>query len=164
MAVRVGVGLGFSGIDLESLRIASALHDIGIVGIPGSILSKKQRLSEREMEIARKHPFLGSKLMEGVPGMEDARRIILEHHESFNGTGYPYGLKGEEISSGGRILAVAEFYDSITSERPHRGKLRTDEALQMVKNGAGTLFDPAVVRLFVEDPTITSRGNSSSPG
>jgi putative two-component system response regulator len=95
--------------------------------------------------------------------MEDARRIVLEHHETFNGTGYPYGLKGEDISSGGRILAVAEFYDSITSERPHRGGLRPEEALQMVKNGAGTLFDPTVARLFVEDPTITSRGNSSSP-
>ena len=163
MAVRAAVKLGLSDFELEGLRTASRLHEIGIVGIPGSILGKKQRLSEREMEIARKHPFLGAKLLEGVPGMEEARRIILEHHEAYNGTGYPYGLKGEEISMGGRVLAVAEFFDSITSERPHRGKLRPEEALQMVKNGAGILFDPTVARLFVEDPTITSRGNSSSP-
>jgi diguanylate cyclase (GGDEF)-like protein len=163
MAIRAGGKLGLRGSDLESLRTASALHDIGIVGIPGSILSKKQRLNEREMEIARKHPFLGSKLMEEVPGMEEARHIILEHHETYNGIGYPRGLKGDEISMGGRVLAVAEFYDSITSERPHRGKLRPEEALQLVKNGAGTLFDPEVARLFVEDPAITSPGNFSSP-
>ncbi len=163
MAIRAGGKLGLRGSDLESLRTASALHDIGIVGIPGSILSKKQRLNERELEIARKHPFLGSKLIEGVPGMEDARHIILEHHETHNGTGYPYGLKGDKISFGGRVLAVAEFYDSITSERPHRGRLRPEEALQLVKNGAGTLFDPEVARLFVEDPAITSPDNFSSP-
>jgi diguanylate cyclase (GGDEF)-like protein len=163
MSARAGTRLGLPVGALENLRIASSLHEIGIVGIPGSILGKKQRLSEREMEIARKHPFLGAKLLEGVPGMEAARRIILEHHEAYNGTGYPYGLKGEEISMGGRVLAVAEFFDSITSERPHRGKLRSEEALQLVKNGAGTLFDPEVARLFVEDPTITSPGNSSNP-
>jgi diguanylate cyclase (GGDEF)-like protein len=163
MAVRVGNRLDLPVHELECLRIASSLHEIGIVGIPGSILSKKNRLSERELDIVRKHPFLGSKLLEGVPGMEEARRIILEHHETYNGTGYPYGLGGEEISLGGRVLAVAEFYDSIISERPHRGKLRRDEALQMVKNGAGTLFDPAVARLFVEEPTITSPGNFSNP-
>jgi HD-GYP domain-containing protein (c-di-GMP phosphodiesterase class II) len=94
--------------------------------------------------------------------VEEARRIILEHHEFLDGSGYPYGLKGEEISLGGRILAVAEFYDSITSERPHRGKLRHEEALQLVRNGANTLFDPAVARLFVEDESITSPpGNPS---
>jgi putative two-component system response regulator len=163
MSARAGARLGLPVGALENLRIASSLHEIGIVGIPGSILGKKQRLSEREMEIARKHPFLGAKLLEGVPGMEEARRIILEHHEAYNGTGYPYGLKDEEISMGGRVLAVAEFFDSITSERPHRGKLRPEEALQLVKNGAGTLFDPEVARLFVEDPTITSPGNFSNP-
>ena len=163
MAVRAGDRLGLPAHELECLRIASTLHEIGIVGIPGSILSKKHRLSERELDIVRKHPLLGSKLLEGVPGMEEARRIILEHHETYNGTGYPYGRRGEEISLGGRVLAVAEFYDSILSERPHRGRLRRDEALQMVKNGAGTLFDPAVARLFVEDPTITLPGNFSSP-
>ncbi len=163
ISVRAGIKLGLPAIELEHLKNASVLHDIGIVGIPGSILGKKQRLNERELDVARKHAFLGSKLLEGVPGMEESRRIILEHHECFNGTGYPYGLKGEEISRGGRILAISEFYDSIISERPHRGGLRPEEALQMVKNGAGTLFDPDVTRLFVEDPTITSLGNFSNP-
>ncbi|OGP99939.1 MAG: hypothetical protein A2Z40_03035 [Deltaproteobacteria bacterium RBG_19FT_COMBO_60_16] len=164
MSLRLGEKLGLGNPVLDNLRLAASLHDIGIVGIPGTILGKKQRLSDRELDIARKHPFIGSKLLEGVPGTTEARRIILEHHEFLDGSGYPYGLKGEEISLGGRILAVAEFYDSITSERPHRGKLRHEEALQLVRNGADTLFDPAVARLFVEDESITSLpGNSSNP-
>jgi HD-GYP domain-containing protein (c-di-GMP phosphodiesterase class II) len=165
MSLRIGDKLGLGNPVLDNLRLAASLHDIGIVGIPGTILGKKQRLSDRELDIARKHPFIGSKLLEGVPGTTEARRIILEHHEFLDGSGYPYGLKGEEISLGGRILAVAEFYDSITSERPHRGKLNHEEALQLVRNGADTLFDPAVARLFIEDESITSLpGNSSNPG
>jgi len=155
MALQLGEKLGLGNGGLDTLRLAASLHDIGIVGIPGTILGKKQRLNERELDIARKHAFFGSKLMEGVPGMEEARRIVLEHHEYLDGSGYPYGLKGKEISLGGRILAVAEFYDSITSERPHRGKLLHEEALQLVRNGADSLFDPDVARLFVEDPSIT---------
>jgi diguanylate cyclase (GGDEF)-like protein len=162
LSLRLGEKLGLGNAELDNLRIASSLHDIGIVGIPGTILSKKQRLNDRELEIARKHSYLGSKLVEGVPGMGGARRIILEHHEYVDGSGYPYGLKGEEISLGGRILAVAEFYDSITSERPHRGKLLHEEALQLVRNGANTLFDPSVARLMVEDASITSPDGNHS--
>ncbi|NJD61687.1 MAG: diguanylate cyclase, partial [Deltaproteobacteria bacterium] len=156
LSLRAGEKLGLRSAGLDNLGMAASLHEIGIVGIPGTIMGKKQRLSEQELEIARKHPFIGCKMLEGVPGMEEVRRIILEHHEYMDGSGYPYGLKGDEISLGGRILAVAEFYDSITSERPHRGKLRHEEALQLVRNGAGTLFDPAVANLFVEDASITS--------
>ena len=152
MATRLGVKLGLGVEDLSFLGIAAALHDIGIVGIPGTILFKKRKLTDQELEIARKHPFLGSKLLEGVPGMDETRRIILEHQELFDGSGYPYGLRGEEISLGARILSVAEFYDSITSERPHRGKLLPQEALQLVKNGANSIFDPKVALVFVEDP------------
>ena len=97
---------------------------------------------------ARKHPFLGSKMLEGVPGMEATRRAILEHHEHFDGSGYPYGLRGEDISMAARILSVAETYDSTVSVRPHRDAIPPEEALQMVQSGAGTLFDPEVAQLF----------------
>ncbi len=152
MSVRVGKRLGLGREELSALETAAALHDIGIVGIPGTILFKNRKLTADELEIARKHPFLGSKLLEGVPGMEETRRIILEHQEFFDGSGYPYGLRGDQISMGARILSVAEFYDSITSERPHRGKLRPEEALQLIKNGSNTIFDPNVARTFVESP------------
>ncbi len=148
--IRVGEKLGLSNEEMTALGTAAELHDIGIIGIPGAILAKSRTLTDREMEIARKHSFVGSKLLEGIPGMEEIRRAILEHHERRDGSGYPYGLKGEEISKIGRILSVAEFYDSITSERPHRGKLVPEEAMQLVHNSLDTLFDREVCLAFLE--------------
>ena len=86
--------------------------------------------------------------MEGVPGMDAMRRAILEHHEHFNGSGYPYGLSGGDISVAAKILSVAEGYDSAVSARPHRGAMSPEEALQMVRSGSGTRFDPEVAQLF----------------
>ena len=148
--IRVGEKLGLCNEELTALRAAAELHDIGVIGIPGAILAKPRTLIDPEMEIARKHPFVGSKLLEGIPGMEKTKKAILEHHERRDGSGYPYGLKGEEISKIGRILSVAEFYDSITSERPHRGKLVPEEAVQLVHNSMDTLFDREVCLAFLE--------------
>ena len=151
LAFRVGRRLGIGDKELNVIRTAAGLHDIGLIGIPGSLLFKKHRLSEKEMDVVRKHAFLGSKLLEGIPGMEETRRIILEHHEFFNGSGYPFGLQGEEISKGARILSVAEYYDSITSERPHRGGLRSEEAVQILRTNMGTLFESDVCSAFLEE-------------
>ena len=148
LSTRIGERMGLAKADLTALRHAAELHDVGIVGIPGNLLAKKRRLSEQETEMVRKHPFLGSKMLEGVPGMDATRRAILEHHEHFDGSGYPYGLRGDDISVAARILSVAECYDSAVSARPHRGALPPEEALQMVRGGAGTLFDPEVAQLF----------------
>jgi len=142
--------MGLSNVDLTALRHAAELHDVGIVGIPGNLLAKKRRLSELETGMVRKHPFLGSKMLEGVPGMDATRRAILEHHEQFDGSGYPYGLRGDDISVAARILSVAERYDSAVSARPHRAALPPEEALQMVQRGAGTLFDPEAASLAID--------------
>ena len=149
LSARIGERMGLGRADLTSLRHAAELHDVGIVGIPGNLLAKKRRLSEQETEMVRKHPFLGAKMLEGVPGMDATRRAILEHHEHFDGSGYPYGLHGEDLSMLARILSVAEFYDSGVSARPHRDALPEEEVLQMVRVGAGTLFDPEVAQLFM---------------
>ena len=149
LSTRIGERMGLAKADLTALRHAAELHDVGIVGIPGNLLAMKRRLSEHETEMVRKHPFLGSKMLEGVPGMDTTRRAILEHHEHFDGSGYPYGLRGDDISMTARILSVAESYDSAVSARPHRGALPPEEALQMVRGGAGTLFDPEVAQLFL---------------
>jgi diguanylate cyclase (GGDEF)-like protein len=151
ISMKVGKRLGLGHEELDVLDTAAALHDIGIIGIPGTILSKKRKLTDHELDIARKHPLLGSKLLEGVPGMEEARRMIIEHHEFLDGTGYPYGLRGDSISRGARIIGLAEFYDSIVSERPHRGALRSEEALQLVRNSRDTLFDAEICRAFLEE-------------
>jgi HD-GYP domain-containing protein (c-di-GMP phosphodiesterase class II) len=150
LSVRVGQRMDLGNGNLDALRHAAALHDVGIVGIPGDILGKTGNLRDEEMELVRKHPFLGSKMLEGVPGMDAARRAILEHHENFDGTGYPYGLRGEDLSMLARILSVAEFYDSGISARPHRIALPEEEVRQMVRGGAGTLFDPEVAQLFLK--------------
>jgi diguanylate cyclase (GGDEF)-like protein len=148
LSTRIGERMGLAKGDLTALRHAAELHDVGIVGIPGNLLAKKRRLSEQETEMVRKHPFLGSKMLEGVPGLDATRRAILEHHEHFDGSGYPYGLRGEDISIPARILSVAEFYDSAVSTRPHREAVPPEEAFRMVKDGSGTLFDPEVAQLF----------------
>jgi diguanylate cyclase (GGDEF)-like protein len=149
LSTRIGEQMGLGRADLTALRDAAELHDVGIVGIPGNLLAKKRRLSEQETELVRKHPFLGAKMLEGVPGMDATRRAILEHHEHFDGSGYPYGLHGEDLSMLARILSVAEFFDSAVSARPHRDALPEEEVLQMVRGGSGTLFDPMVAQLFV---------------
>ena len=148
LSLRIGERMGLSKADLTTLRHAAELHDVGIVGIPGNFLVKKRRLSEQETEMVRKHPFLGSKMLEGVPGMDAMRRAILEHHEHFDGSGYPYGLRGEDISIPSRVLSVAECYDSAVSARPYREAHPPEEALRMIKDGSGTLFDPEVAQLF----------------
>ena len=148
LSTRVGERMGLVPADLTTLRHAAELHDVGIVGIPGNLLAKKRRLNEHETELVRKHPFLGSKMLEGVPGMDATRRAILEHHEHFDGSGYPYGLRGTDISVPARILSVAECYDAAVSDRPYRGALPPEEALQMLRGGAGTRFDPEVAQLF----------------
>jgi HD-GYP domain-containing protein (c-di-GMP phosphodiesterase class II) len=148
LSTRIGERMGLAAADLAALRHAAHLHDVGIVGIPGNLLAKKRRLSEQETEMVRRHPFLGSKMLEGVPGMDATRRAILEHHERFDGTGYPYGLRGDDISMAARILSVAEYYDSTVSARPYRDPFTPKEALRMLQDGSGTLFDPEVLQLF----------------
>jgi diguanylate cyclase (GGDEF)-like protein len=148
LSLRTGQLLGLSKEDLYALENAAILHDVGIVGVPSTILAKKRTLNDREIDMMRKHPFLGAKLVEGVPGMEATRRTILEHHENFDGSGYPHGLRGTDICQGARILGVAEYFDSITSDRPYRGSLEPGEALKLVRNGGNTLFDQEVTTAF----------------
>lgn len=148
LAVRTGERMGLLKDELDILEQAAFLHDVGIVGVPSNILSKKRTLNDREVELVRKHPFLGAKLVEGVPGMESMKRTILEHHEHFDGSGYPHGLRGTDICLTARILGVAEYYDSIVSERPYRGGLKPSEAMQLVRNGGNILFDQDVVAAF----------------
>jgi HD-GYP domain-containing protein (c-di-GMP phosphodiesterase class II) len=142
--------MGLGDGDMDALRQAAEFHDVGIVAVPGNLLSLKRHLNERELEMVRKHPYWGAKMLEGVPDLEIGRQAILEHHEHFDGSGYPNGLRGGDISLPARILALAEYYDSVVSERPYRPGIESGEALHMVRAGMGTLFDPEVVRAFTE--------------
>jgi HD-GYP domain-containing protein (c-di-GMP phosphodiesterase class II) len=157
LSLLTGERMGLGEQDMEALEHAAFLHDVGIVGIPSNILSKKHGLNEREMDMVRKHPVFGAKLMEGVPEMDSTKRTILEHHENFDGSGYPYGLRGQDISITARILGVTEYYDSVVSERPHRGRLSSGTAMQMIRNSGNRLFDPEVITAF-EKTVFTPEG------
>jgi putative nucleotidyltransferase with HDIG domain len=150
LALRIGRKLGLKSKELEALHRGGLLHDIGKIGIPAVILDKAGRLTEEEASIMREHPRKGARILEPIPAYAEVIPIVLQHHEWFDGTGYPDGLAGEAISLGGRIFAVADVYDALTSDRPYRAGLAPERAVESIKQGAGRQFDPRVVEAFLE--------------
>jgi putative nucleotidyltransferase with HDIG domain len=126
------------------------LHDIGKVGIPESILCKTGPLNDLEWIVMRSHPHVGAKIVEPIPFMGEAVEIVRSHHERFDGSGYPAGLRGEEIPLGARIFAIADAFDAMTSDRPYRRALAIEEAVEQIQAGSGTQFDPTCVDAFVD--------------
>jgi putative nucleotidyltransferase with HDIG domain len=146
----IGSKLGFSPHRLERMEIAALLHDIGKLGVEAFILAKPASLDEREMTAVRYHPLLGVRILESVKQLSDVIPFIRHHHEHFDGNGYPDGLKGDEIPLEARILAVADSYEAMTSNRPYRKAKAPSEALTELRHGAGSQFDPRVVEAFGE--------------
>jgi HD-GYP domain-containing protein (c-di-GMP phosphodiesterase class II) len=126
------------------------LHDIGKVAIPESILSKSGPLNDLEWIVMRSHPHVGAKIVEPIPFMGDAVEIVRSHHEHYDGSGYPRGLRGDDIPLGARIFAIADAFDAMTSDRPYRRALPLDEAIERIEAGAGTQFDPACAVAFAD--------------
>jgi HD-GYP domain-containing protein (c-di-GMP phosphodiesterase class II) len=148
-ALHVGGELGLDQRALADLEVAALLHDIGKVGIPDVILQKPARLTEAEYELMKKHPEYGWAVLRNVPGMERASLMILHHHESYDGEGYPAGLKGEEIPIGSRIVSVIDAFDAMVSSRPYREGLPFEEAERRLVLASGTQFDAEVVQSFL---------------
>src|SRR5580698_10969879 len=148
-ALHVATELGFDDGSLSDLEVAALLHDIGKIGIPDAILNKPAKLTEDEYALMKKHPEYGWAVLRHVPGMERASLMILHHHESFEGRGYPAGLKGEEIPIGSRIVSVIDSFDAMVSNRPYRNGLPSEEAQRRLIECSGTQFDPDVVRHFL---------------
>lgn len=149
-AIRVARKLGIQETDLYQLEVAALLHDIGKIGIPDSILKKEGKLTADERALMNKHPEYSWSILRLLPGLEKASLYALHHHESFNGAGYPAGLKGEEIPVGSRIVSVIDAYDAMISNRCYRQGLSHDEAVQRLVASGGTQFDPTVVQIFVD--------------
>lgn len=148
LAVKLGETLGFSNEQLKILERGSILHDIGKIGISDAILHKPGPLNEREWQIMKTHPDIGAKIVEGIPFLQDTIPIIRHHQERWNGTGYPSGLRGEEIPLLARLFAVVDAFDALTSNRPYRQKITAHEAIRYLKEEAGILFDPQIVDAF----------------
>lgn len=136
--------------EISGLRMAALLHDVGKIGISENILLKPDKLSSSEMNIIRQHPIIGYKIVEPIPFVWEVAKVVLQHHEYFNGKGYPYGLKGNNISLGARILNVADAFDAMTCDRPYRLALSKFQALNELKKNIGNQFDPDVIHVFLK--------------
>jgi len=149
-SIAIAEAMGFSGDELNTLRHTALLHDVGKIGISESILQKPGKLTDEEFDNIRSHPVVGSHILESIDFLKDVRMQMKHHHEKYDGTGYPDGLKGEEIPLGARIIAVADTYDAMTSTRSYRKGLKHEVAVEEIKRCSGTQFDPKVVEAFLK--------------
>lgn len=149
-ALMIGRALDFTDTQLESLKYAGYLHDIGKIGIPDGVLGKPDQLSLDEWRLMKKHPIVSSKILEPVQLPSVIKEAVRHHHERFDGKGYPYGLSGESIPLESRILAVADSFEAMTSDRPYRKALSDEQAVTELKRCTGSQFDPNVVEAFLE--------------
>jgi diguanylate cyclase (GGDEF)-like protein/putative nucleotidyltransferase with HDIG domain len=164
-AVQLGKDLGLSHAELNALRAASMLHDIGKLAVPEQILSKPGRLTPEEFDRMKIHPIVGAEILDRVQFPYPVVPIVLSHHEKWNGSGYPYGLKGEAIPMGARILSVVDCFDALTSERPYRRAMSVDDAMKHLISEINTSFDPRVVaaieKRYIELEQVVRRTEST---
>lgn len=147
---RTAICLGMSKSEQSKLRTAGLLHDIGKIGVPENILNKPSKLTEEENKIIRKHPETGYRILDASGNMKELSECVLSHHEKWDGTGYPRGIKGEDIPLEARIIAIADTYDAITSERSYRKGLSKEFAIEELIRCKGSQFDPKLIDIFVE--------------
>jgi diguanylate cyclase (GGDEF)-like protein len=148
LATGIALEMGLPREEIERIRIASLLHDLGKIAIPEEILDKPSSLSDAEWQTIGEHPRIGQVILEQASSLREAIPVVLHHHERFNGGGYPHGLRGAEIPLGARIVAVADAYHAMVHERPYSAALDHAQALSELRNHSGTQFDPKVVDVF----------------
>jgi HD-GYP domain-containing protein (c-di-GMP phosphodiesterase class II) len=144
--------LGFPEEEQEQIKIAGLLHDVGKIGIPESILSKPGKLTDEEWAYIRSHPQIGESIIRqmGSARLAGIQLVVRHHHERLDGSGYPDGLEGDAVPVGARLLAVADAYDAMTSNRPYREPFSSEAALEELRRHAGVQFDPRAVDALVE--------------
>ncbi len=146
----IGNACGVRGRELVDLYCGALLHDIGKIGVPDAVLLKTGPLTAEERDIMHQHPDIGYRIISHIGYFSRAADIIRAHHEHFDGTGYPRGLKGEEIPHGARVFAVADALDALTVKRPYRNAVTFENAIEEILPASGKLFDPAVVEAFLK--------------
>lgn len=148
-ALSIGRAMGMTEAELKRLELAGLLHDLGKVGTYEAILDKPGRLTDEELEIMRQHPSKGAEILQPIKQLADVTAIIKCHHEFYDGSGYPDGIKGESIPLMARMLTVADAVDAMSADRPYRKGKPKDAIIQELKRCSGTQFDPAVARTFL---------------
>jgi HD-GYP domain-containing protein (c-di-GMP phosphodiesterase class II) len=149
LALRIGRALGLAQASLRDLEYAARLHDIGKVGVPDAVLRKAGPLADDEWHVIRGHAEWGAELVAKIPGLETVARIVRHHHERFDGAGYPDGLARDEIPLLARVIAVADSYNAMTSDRPYRRAMSPDVAIKQLVNGRGSQFQAELVDAFL---------------
>jgi HD-GYP domain-containing protein (c-di-GMP phosphodiesterase class II) len=149
-ALSLGRALQFSNIQMENLRIASILMDIGNLGVKDAVLTKAGVLSPEDFIQIQKHPEISARILKNIPALKEVVPIIIQHHERFDGMGYPSGLKGDQIMPEARVLSLADAYDAMVTEREHRKAMSPDEALYELRANKEKQFDPRMTEVFVE--------------
>ena len=151
LTLEVGREMGMNQEELKSLEVASMLHDAGQVSVPNQILTKRRKLTGKEYEMVKEHPLKGVKIIEPLKALSPAIPMIMHHHEKYDGTGYPEGLKGDEIPLGARIMAVTGAFEAMVVLRPYRRRTKTiDEAIAEITRYSNKQFDPKVITAFVK--------------
>ncbi|OGN96405.1 MAG: hypothetical protein A2Y89_03160 [Chloroflexi bacterium RBG_13_51_18] len=158
-SLKAGAALYFSPEEMENLEYAAVLHDIGKIAIDSSILSKPGPLTPGEWEIMRAHPVIGAELLREIPFLEKASEFVLYHHEKYDGTGYPDGLKGEDIPMGARLIAIADAFDAMTIDSSYRGALSLEKAIKELNQNAGTQFCPKALKAFAAGVRLNGERN-----
>jgi HD-GYP domain-containing protein (c-di-GMP phosphodiesterase class II) len=148
-ACAIATGLGLTVQEIAEIRIGALLHDIGKIGINDSVLQKPGRLTHEEAAAIRQHPTIGRRILEGVNGFQPYLPVVELHHENWDGSGYPHGLRGEQVPLAARIVHVADAFDAMTSDRPYRRGTPAAEAFAILRRFTGSQFDPAIVTAFI---------------
>jgi len=159
MSEKIGLAMDLNRVEAGELRTAGVIHDIGKIATPGGVLEKSSPLNEQEWDEIRKHPETGFSILSTVSEYGPLAEIVLAHHERWDGSGNPRGLKGQGIPLFSRIIGVAEAWDAMVSGRPYRKPVSVEEAIRELERCSGTQFDPEVVRVFLDG--VISHGNKS---
>jgi putative nucleotidyltransferase with HDIG domain len=149
-SLRIAERMGLSEEEKRNIEIGATLHDIGKIGIPETILKKPALLSDPERVRIQDHPTLGARVLSSLESFGTVVDIVRYHHENYDGSGYPYGLAGDEIPLGARIVAVADSFDAMNTDREYRKKIGLEKSLEILEAEAGKQFDPEIVRIFVD--------------
>jgi len=156
MTYELSKGLGIKGVALENIDIAAHLHDIGKIGVPDKVLNKNGKLLPHEWEYIKMHPKIGFDILSKSDRLRFISKIVLHHHERWDGKGYPQGLSGITIPLGSRIIAVCDSIDAMTSDRPYRKAMSFEECINEIIINIGLMFDPVIVQYIVDNMNTVS--------